>query len=253
MSVTMSRAVLFICHSSSDDDVVRSLRIHLDPLFHTSAVSVWDDSMLFAGQPWDPAIRKEMEQSVAVVVLVSPMLLNSSYVREEELPKFLTLAEATQLPIYCIYLDHSVVDQVDFIVRQGGTLRKRRLTEYQGLNSPRKPLTELPRKERNRVLAEAAKRIHGDLKSKTGEASGVKRSIQGKVDREPVLGRRTLYVEVERVTPHQRYKKPVKSSKVFAVHWYEDLDVHAGDWVEIEECRPISRTKHHALVRRIRR
>ncbi|MBU0603653.1 MAG: 30S ribosomal protein S17 [Gammaproteobacteria bacterium] len=53
---------------------------------------------------------------------------------------------------------------------------------------------------------------------------------------------KTVTVLVERRVKHPLYGKVIMRSKKYHAH-VEGLEAHAGDLVEIEECRPISRTK----------
>ena len=55
-------------------------------------------------------------------------------------------------------------------------------------------------------------------------------------------------VEVERTFKHAKYGKTVRARTVCHVH-DEDNVSHAGDTVEIVECRPRSRLKRWELVR----
>jgi len=55
-------------------------------------------------------------------------------------------------------------------------------------------------------------------------------------------------VEVERTFKHAKYGKTVRARTVCHVHDEENVS-HAGDTVEIVECRPRSRLKRWELVR----
>jgi small subunit ribosomal protein S17 len=59
---------------------------------------------------------------------------------------------------------------------------------------------------------------------------------------------KTLKVVVQYQTRHPKYGKFLKRSSVYHVH-DEAGEGREGDVVEIAECRPFSRTKHHRLVR----
>lgn len=60
----------------------------------------------------------------------------------------------------------------------------------------------------------------------------------------------TARVKVERSWQHPLYKKYVKRSKNYAAH-YENMELHEGDEVVIQETRPISKTKKHVIVKKI--
>ena len=57
----------------------------------------------------------------------------------------------------------------------------------------------------------------------------------------------TVVVAVERATRHRLYRKVVRRTKKYHVHDPENAATR-GDQVRIEECRPISKTKHWQLV-----
>ena len=59
---------------------------------------------------------------------------------------------------------------------------------------------------------------------------------------------KTLKVEVKYQTKHPKYGKYLKRTSVYHVH-DEKGEAHEGDTVEIAECRPFSRTKHHRLLK----
>lgn len=58
---------------------------------------------------------------------------------------------------------------------------------------------------------------------------------------------KTVVVKVERRYTHPVMKKVVRSSKRYHAH-DEANSAKTGDLVQIEECRPISRTKRWAVV-----
>jgi len=63
---------------------------------------------------------------------------------------------------------------------------------------------------------------------------------------------KTVSVSVERLIKHSQYEKYVRRNSILKAH---DAQNHAkpGDLVEIEESRPLSKTKHWRLVRILRR
>jgi small subunit ribosomal protein S17 len=61
-------------------------------------------------------------------------------------------------------------------------------------------------------------------------------------------GDKTIKVVVNYQTKHAKYGKYLKRRTVLHAH-DEKNDASEGDTVEIAECRPLSKTKHHRLVR----
>ena len=65
-------------------------------------------------------------------------------------------------------------------------------------------------------------------------------------------GDKTIKVVVNYQTKHPKYGKYLKRRTVLHAH-DETNDAKEGDTVEIAECRPLSKTKHHRLVRIVER
>jgi small subunit ribosomal protein S17 len=60
----------------------------------------------------------------------------------------------------------------------------------------------------------------------------------------------TARVKVVRNWQHPLYQKFVKRSKNYACH-YENMDLKVGDAVSIQECKPVSKTKHFKVVSKV--
>jgi small subunit ribosomal protein S17 len=65
-------------------------------------------------------------------------------------------------------------------------------------------------------------------------------------------GDKTIKVVVEYQARHPKYGKYLKRRTVLHAH-DEKNDAKEGDRVEIAECRPLSKTKHHRLLRIVER
>ncbi len=63
---------------------------------------------------------------------------------------------------------------------------------------------------------------------------------------------KTIVVEVTRTFPHRLYRRVMSRSKKFYAH-DEQNTAHVGDFVEIEETRPLSKLKRWRLKEVIRR
>ena len=63
---------------------------------------------------------------------------------------------------------------------------------------------------------------------------------------------KTIRVNITYQTKHPKYGKYINRSTNLQAH-DEQNDARVGDTVEIAECRPLSKTKHHRLVRVIER
>ena len=72
-----------------------------------------------------------------------------------------------------------------------------------------------------------------------------KRIMQGFVVSDKM--EKTIVVNVERKFPHPLYKKFIKRSKRYHVH-DEDNQFKMGDIVNIQECRPLSKSKRWEVI-----
>jgi len=61
-------------------------------------------------------------------------------------------------------------------------------------------------------------------------------------------GNKTIKVVVNYQARHEKYGKYLKRRTVLHAH-DEKNEAREGDTVEIAECRPLSKTKHHRLLR----
>lgn len=82
------------------------------------------------------------------------------------------------------------------------------------------------------------------------EARSDLRTVQGVVGSDK--GNKTIKVVVAFQTKHPKYGKYLKRRTVLHAH-DEKNEAREGDTVEIAECRPLSKTKHHRLLRIIER
>ena len=72
-----------------------------------------------------------------------------------------------------------------------------------------------------------------------------KRIMQGIVVSDKM--EKTIVVNVERKFPHPLYKKYIKRSKRYHVH-DKDNQFKNGDIVNIQECRPLSKSKRWEVI-----
>ena len=72
------------------------------------------------------------------------------------------------------------------------------------------------------------------------------RTVEGVVASDK--GNKTIKVIVAYQMRHEKYGKYLKRRTVLHAH-DEKNEAHEGDTVELAECRPLSKTKHHRLIR----
>lgn len=76
------------------------------------------------------------------------------------------------------------------------------------------------------------------------------KNLQGKII--SLKNPKTARVEVTRMWTHHLYGKRVKRSKKYASAFDpEKMKLAVGDVVEIQECRPLSKTKKFKVIKKI--
>jgi small subunit ribosomal protein S17 len=75
-----------------------------------------------------------------------------------------------------------------------------------------------------------------------------KKQLKGIVISDKML--KTVVVEVESIKEHSKYKRRFKMHKNYKAH-DENKEYKVGDFVVIEETRPISKDKHFKVVKKI--
>ena len=73
--------------------------------------------------------------------------------------------------------------------------------------------------------------------------------LDGRVVSDKML--KTVVVEVETTTRHRLYNKVLRHTKKYMAH-DEEGACHEGDWVRIEECRPMSARKRWRVIEVLR-
>jgi small subunit ribosomal protein S17 len=81
---------------------------------------------------------------------------------------------------------------------------------------------------------------------KSTEPRPLLRTIQGVVASDK--GNKTIKVVVNYQMRHEKYGKYLKRRTVLHAH-DEKNEAREGDTVQIAECRPLSKTKHHRLLK----
>eukprot|EP00878_Enallax_costatus_P001712 GHUV01001867.1.p2 GENE.GHUV01001867.1~~GHUV01001867.1.p2 ORF type:complete len:111 (+),score=18.84 GHUV01001867.1:107-439(+) len=95
----------------------------------------------------------------------------------------------------------------------------------------------------------------GTVRSSVGSRSTVVvravQDLQGRVVSTSMQN--SVVVAVERLSPHDKYFKRVRITKKYTAHDDGSLQVGVGDYVRLEGCRPLSKTKRFKLAEVIRK
>src|SRR3712207_3488678 len=100
-------------------------------------------------------------------------------------------------------------------------------------------------------VKKTVKKVVGNGDAKDDQSSrALLRTIEGVVASDK--GDKTIKVVVNYQTKHPKYGKYLKRRSVLHAH-DEQNEAREGDTVEIAECRPLSKTKHHRLLRIVKK
>ena len=144
-SATESRQGIFVSYSHLDARWLERLEVHLHPLTR-AGLKIWNDTRLEAGSDWRHEIRLAIEQAAVAVLLVSADFLASDFIDRNELPPLLTAANERGMKILSLILSPSAFERSP-------------LARFQSFNPPSMPLIGMPRREREKILAQLAATI----------------------------------------------------------------------------------------------
>jgi TIR domain len=148
--VRSKRTRVFISYSHEDAEWLERLQKHLRPLEREGAF-IWDDTRIKAGAQWREEIRDALAETKVAILLVSADFLASEFIVTNELPPLLRAAEedgATILPV---------------IISPCRFTRMESLSRFQAVNDPAKPLVQMRRGNREKVLDQVARAVEDAL------------------------------------------------------------------------------------------
>ncbi|MEE8584403.1 MAG: toll/interleukin-1 receptor domain-containing protein [Acidobacteriota bacterium] len=143
----MSKPTVFISYSHKDEEWKDRLVTHLDVLQRQGLLSVWQDRLINAGDAWGPEIQKAMDEASLAMLLVSPPVLTSDFIRNRELPYLLEQREERGLRIFPVIVEPFDLGAVDW------------LRHLQCRPKDAVPLSTFARTEAEQLLADIAKEI----------------------------------------------------------------------------------------------
>jgi len=172
---------IFICYSHQDKGWRDRLLKFLEPLNDEEKI-VWSDLDIQPGDIWDEKIKDSLSQVTIAMVLVSQDLLNSRYVKNEELPRILKRREEEGVLIIPIFLRHSTVKSVSFkYTNEEGIEQRFYLHQFQSPsnNSPSNPLCDLKKSEYEKVFVSVEDKLRSLIEeSKKKQSEPSKKAVQ---------------------------------------------------------------------------
>ncbi|NCQ98039.1 MAG: tetratricopeptide repeat protein [Microcystis aeruginosa L211-101] len=181
MSEERDMPSIFICYSHQDKGWRDRLLKFLEPLNDEEKI-VWSDLDIQPGDIWDEKIKDSLSQVTIAMVLVSQDLLNSRYVKNEELPRLLKRREEEGVLIIPIFLRHSTVKSVSFkYTNEEGIEQRFYLHQFQSPsnNSPSNPLCDLKKSEYEKVFVSVEDKLRSLIEeSKKKQSEPSKKAVQ---------------------------------------------------------------------------
>jgi len=118
---------VFICHNHQDHRYLNddSLLGYLKTLDIESLATFWHDDRIVTGDLWDNEIKAHISNSRIAIVLVSQWLLNSKYIMNEEIPRFLKKRREDGMVIFpvilsaCEWQRHDWLSKTQFLPKRG--------------------------------------------------------------------------------------------------------------------------------------
>ncbi len=146
MTTSPEREHIFISYSRRDKWWLERIQKALKPLAASSALEVWVDTRIRAGQRWQGEIEQALARAKVAVLLVSQDFLASDFINAEEMPVILAGAETAGLTIVWVPVTASLYEETA-------------IARYQAAHSPNRPLEGLSDAERNQALVDICKKI----------------------------------------------------------------------------------------------
>jgi CheY-like chemotaxis protein len=132
--------VVFLCYPRKLESLKDELVRFLQPL-EGFGIDAWHDKKIAAGAYWRHAIEEAINHSTVAILLINIDFVNSTFIKEFELPKLLKAAEDRGhrvIPVYAGFVPQDVLQRLG-------------LLEFQGINDPAKPLGSWKREVRERM------------------------------------------------------------------------------------------------------
>jgi hypothetical protein len=107
----------------------------------------WDDTHIRPGDDWKQEIRNALDTAQVAVLLISSDFFASDFIDETELPPLLDAAKAKGVHI------------VPVIISASRFARNPSLARFQAVNSPDRPLDQMPRADQENILDRLAHTI----------------------------------------------------------------------------------------------
>lgn len=142
---------IFISYSHEDQKHLKRLNVHIKPLEKKGLVDVWDDTKIKTGEKWRGQIENALSKSAIAILIISADFLASDFIIDNELPPILKKAELEGTHVLPV------------ILKPCRFLREDRLSQFQALNPPDKPIISMSEVEQEEMWDKLSQTIEIEL------------------------------------------------------------------------------------------
>lgn len=117
--------LVFIIYAREDERFRAELKKQLLPMERSGQLRVWTDRELIAGEHWEPAIKKQLQNADLILMLISSDYFDSDYIHAVELREALERhqrGEARVVPVIvrdCAWETDPVVNSLQVLPSDG--------------------------------------------------------------------------------------------------------------------------------------
>lgn len=100
---------VFVSYSRKDKGYEEELRIHFSGLKRRNVIKFWYDGLIIAGEEWDAAIKRNLEEANYIFFLISADFIHSDYINDVEIKRAIERHEQGKvkiIPIIARPCDH---------------------------------------------------------------------------------------------------------------------------------------------------
>jgi TIR domain len=95
---------VFFSYSKADAELLKQFKVHLSSLRRQGKIAPWDDSRILAGEEWDDAIKKELQEADIILLLISADFLATDYIWNVEIETAMQRHERGEARVIPVFL-----------------------------------------------------------------------------------------------------------------------------------------------------
>ena len=150
----MNTLKIFISYSHKDTSYLELLMTHLKYLEKYYSFKIWNDRYLKSGANWSKNISRELNQANIAILLISQHFLISDFITKVELPSILKNAQSKGTIVIPIIVTHCMFEDYS------------KLSSFQSVNTPDKPLEDMKDSELNKIFKDLTNELKGYISLK---------------------------------------------------------------------------------------